>query len=154
MKVTCSWQLRKKRAILNRRKLKDLIIAIAELAGLELGADEVISVNFIGPRTMRCINREFLNHDYLTDVICFNYKNDSDFSDNDIAVEIFISPDIAEERATDNPKLKYESELLLYLVHAVLHAAGFKDKTPEDKKRMRRNEKRIINNSKIINLFQ
>jgi len=144
MKTICSWQLRKKRPILNNKKLKELIIKIANLADLNLTSDETISVNFVGPRIMRRINRDFLNHDYLTDVICFNYKNDSEFSDNDIAIEIFISPDIAEERAMENSELTYESELLLYLVHAILHAAGLKDKTENERSIMRNNENRIM----------
>jgi rRNA maturation RNase YbeY len=145
MKVTCSWQLRRKKAILNNKAFKEIIVKIAHLAKLNLTPEETISVNFIGPRTMCRINRDFLNHNYLTDVICFNNKNESDFSDDDIAVEIFISPDIAEERASENPELKYESELILYLVHGILHAAGFKDKTDEEKKIMRQNENRILN---------
>ena len=95
---------------------------------------------------MRRINREFLNHDYLTDVICFNYRDEPGFEQDpeDPAVEIFISPDIAAERAEDNPEFAYESELLLYIVHGVLHAAGKRDKTPEEKKDMRNAENEII----------
>ena len=142
MKVISSWQHRKKIRP-NKRKLNKLIIEIANLANLELNQDETISVNFVGPRIMRRINRDFLNHDYLTDVICFNYKDDSEL-DDDIAVEIFISPDIAAERAEEELSFTYESELLLYLIHAILHAAGLKDKTEEEKKIMRSEEQRII----------
>ena len=144
MKVICSKRLRKKRIIPNNKKLKNLIIKIAKLAKLNLTSDETISVNFVGPRIMRRINKQFLNHDYLTDVICFNYKNNSDYYDDDIAIEILISPDIAVERAKEDSKLTFESELLLYIVHAILHATGLNDKTDEEKKIMRQNDNNIL----------
>lgn len=93
---------------------------------------------------MRRINRDFLNHDYLTDVICFNYRDDPDYDESDIAVEIFISPDIAKERSKEDSSLKYESELLLYMVHAILHASGLKDKTDKEKQTMRQTENYIL----------
>ena len=40
--------------------------------------------------------------------------------------------------------MTYSGELLLYLVHALLHAAGYRDKSPEDQKIMREQEKRVI----------
>ncbi len=97
---------------------------------------------------MRRINREFLDHDYLTDVICFNYRNDLDYDINEIAIEIFISPDIAEERSKEDSSLKYESELLLYLVHAILHASGLNDKTDNEQLIMRQAENRILEKMK------
>lgn len=147
MKVICSWQHRKKTATAKKpdtKKLKALIKEIAKFAKLKLASDDILSVNFVGPRVMRRINRDFLGHDYLTDVICFNYSESKYFTIGDVAVEIFISPDIAEERVSENMKLDYASELLLYLVHAILHAAGVKDKTPPEKKLMRKKEKEIL----------
>jgi len=145
MKVICSWRLRKKLKT-NSFRLKVLTEKIAESAMLGLTENEILSLNFIGRKTMRRINREFLDHDYLTDVICFNYRKDADYiPGEDTAVEIFISPDIALERAEENPELTVESELLLYLTHAVLHAAGMNDSTPAEKALMRIEEQRILN---------
>ncbi len=149
MKVIYSWRLRKeKRPKPDTKKLKSLIREIAKLANIGLMSDQILSVNFIGPVVMRRINREFLNHDYLTDVICFNYAGDPDFSDGDVAVEIFISPDIAAERAAEERNLDYRSELLLYLVHAILHASGLEDKTPGEKAEMREMEFKVLNKLK------
>jgi len=148
MKVICSWQHRKLTKITKKRvepgKLKSLIKRVAALADLKLGSNDILSVNFVGPRVMHRINMEFLNHDYLTDVICFNYADEPDFSPGDIAVEIFISPDMAEQRAFENPLFEYDSELLLYLAHAILHASGLADKTDSEKQIMRTKEKEIL----------
>ena len=155
MKVISSWQHRQKLGTPNKKNLNRLIVRIAELANLDLKETETISVNLVGPRVMRRINREFLNHDYLTDVICFNYRSDIDYDEEDIAVEIFISPDIAIERGQNDSKIKYSSEVILYIVHAILHATGLKDKTDAEKKIMRQEESRILQElSEWSDLFQ
>ena len=150
-----SWQHRQKLPTPNKKSLNSLILKIAELAGLDLDNRETISVNFVGPRVMKRINKSFLNHDYLTDVICFNYRNDVDYDEEDLAIEIFISPDIAVERAKSESNIEYSSEMILYIVHAILHATGLNDKSDEEKKIMRKEESRILNELKKWNtLFQ
>jgi probable rRNA maturation factor len=95
---------------------------------------------------MRRINRNFLGHDYLTDVICFDYRDDTHLSDGDVAVEIFLSPDMAEIQAMERPdERSTSSELLLYLIHGILHATGELDSTPSEKRRIRRKEQLILN---------
>ena len=145
MKMICSWRQPKLKTP-QKRKIKNLIAKIAEFADFSLPPGTYLSVIFPGPRTMRKINRTFLNHDYLTDVICFNYitAEDDELAEGDVAVEIFISPDIALRRASENHDLSYPSEMVLYLVHAILHAAGYHDKTPAQKKKIRAAENRII----------
>jgi probable rRNA maturation factor len=119
----------------------------AKFAGLELPEGTALSINLVGPRVMRRINREFLGHDNLTDVICFDYRDDSSsLTDGAVAVEILISPDMAEIQASELPtKRTPGSELLLYLVHGVLHAAGELDATPAQRRRMRRREREVLN---------
>lgn len=80
------------------------------------------------------INKEFLNHDTLTDIISFDYC-----LGKQVNGEIYISI----ERVTDNAKLyqvSFENELSRVIIHGVLHFLGYSDKTPEDKKGMRLKE--------------
>ena len=149
MKVICSWRLRKKKRP-DMKQLKVLVAEIAESAKLKLAPHEIISVNFIGTQTMRRINREFLAHDRLTDVICFDYRDD-DTPQNELAIEIFISPDIAMERSREIPGTTYPQEMLLYLVHAILHASGMRDSTAKEKKEMRKAEEKILTGLAIRN---
>ena len=100
---------------------------------------------------MRKINRDFLEHDRLTDVICFDYRTDSEPTDRgiaapeDILVEIFISPNMAEIQAAERPESRSPgSELLLYMIHGILHAVGELDSTPEQRRRMRRKERSVL----------
>lgn len=128
-----------------RNQIKRLIVSIAELARLNIPEGSVLSVNFPGPRTMRRLNKTHLGHDYLTDAICFNYSDgEEEITEGDVAIEIFISPDIAMNRSEEDQRMDYSSEMVLYLVHAILHASGMSDQTTSGKKQMRRKETAII----------
>jgi len=84
------------------------------------------------------INRKYLNHDYLTDIITFPYEEELGLS-----ADIFISI----ERVSDNATLydvAFEDELRRVLIHGVLHLIGFKDATPEEKEEMRTKEEEAI----------
>ncbi len=77
------------------------------------------------------MNRQFLDHDYYTDIITFDYCEE-----NIVSGDLFISID----RVKDNAQVlgePYESELKRVCVHGVLHLCGYKDKTLKDEKKMR-----------------
>jgi rRNA maturation RNase YbeY len=80
------------------------------------------------------MNRNYLNHDYFTDIITFDYSDKQQLSG-----ELFISVDRVKENANDR-KLQYEEELLRVIAHGVLHLMGFKDKTKKDAVNMRKAE--------------
>ncbi|WP_294140085.1 rRNA maturation RNase YbeY [uncultured Sanguibacteroides sp.] len=80
------------------------------------------------------VNQKYLNHDYYTDVITFDYR------ENDIlSGDVFISLDTVRSNASEF-NTTFENELNRVIVHSVLHLIGFKDKTDEDAKLMRKNE--------------
>ena len=80
------------------------------------------------------VNREYLSHDYYTDVITFDYSEK-----NNIAGDIFISIDRVEENAKYYKKTKYH-ELLRIIIHGVLHLLSYKDKTEIEKTEMTNKE--------------
>jgi rRNA maturation RNase YbeY len=83
---------------------------------------------------VREINKEYLDHDYYTDIITFNYN-----SGDTISGDIFISV----ERVADNAKqykAAYEEELRRVMVHGILHLLGYNDGTAQEKATMRRLE--------------
>jgi len=80
------------------------------------------------------VNQNFLQHDYYTDIITFDYC-----VNNLVSGDIFISV----ERVMENAILQnteYKQELLRVLAHGVLHLIGFQDKSPKKKKEMTLNE--------------
>ena len=85
------------------------------------------------------VNQDFLNHDYYTDIITFDYVKGKTISG-----DIFISlPRISENASTLSSS--FEKELLRVLAHGVLHLCGYKDKSDEEEKEMRAKEDFYIN---------
>lgn len=88
------------------------------------------------------LNIEHLNHDTLTDIITFDYTKTGIISG-----DIFISID----RVTENAKsflVPFQEELNRVMAHGVLHLIGFKDKTSEEKKKMKEAENLALENLK------
>ncbi|MBT2621483.1 rRNA maturation RNase YbeY [Chryseobacterium sp. ISL-6] len=80
------------------------------------------------------INQDYLQHDYYTDIITFDYVKGKT-----ISAEIFVSL----QRISDNASTlsrNYEEELRRVLAHGILHLCGYKDKTEDEEKEMRRKE--------------
>lgn len=86
------------------------------------------------------VNRDFLQHDYYTDIITFDYVKGKT-----IAGDIFVSlPRISENAETHSKD--FNLELHRVLAHGILHLCGYKDKTEEEIKEMRNKEDYYLNN--------
>ncbi len=127
-----------------KKLLKALLKKASKFVGLDCNGS--ISVSFVGPRVITQINQDFLNHEGITDVISFNYNEEKDevFDENDVEVEIIICVDFALNEGTEREDSSYEYELILYIVHGMLHAVGEDDLDLESRKIMRRREKEVM----------
>lgn len=76
------------------------------------------------------INREFLGHDYYTDIITFDYT-----VGNKVGADILISLDTVASNAASLHE-DYSRELRRVIVHGLLHLFGIRDKTPEERREM------------------
>ena len=85
------------------------------------------------------INKQFLNHDFYTDIITFPLSENA----KEIEAEIYISIERVKENAT-GLKIDFKDELMRVLFHGVLHLLGFKDKTKTQEKAMRAKENEWI----------
>lgn len=94
---------------------------------------EVGDINYIfcNDEYLLEINRSYLDHDYYTDVITFDYSEGLCLSG-----DVFVSVDRVIENAKDF-NVSFLIELLRVIVHGILHLAGYKDKLKDDKKLMR-----------------
>ncbi|TCO10970.1 rRNA maturation RNase YbeY [Natronoflexus pectinivorans] len=93
-----------------------------------------ISVIFCNDDYILNINKQFLDHDYYTDIITFNYS-----SPKVISGDLFISLDTVRSNS-DIYHTEYFHELCRVIVHGVLHLLGQDDKTDEQSREMRKNE--------------
>lgn len=123
-----------KRLVL-RRWIEEVILREGYLAG-------EINYIFCSSDYHRQMNRDFLGHDYYTDVITFE-ERESRLEDRVVAGEVYI--DVA--TVMDNAEL-YNSlpinEMRRVIVHGALHLCGHKDKTPWAEKNMRRMENKYL----------
>jgi len=87
---------------------------------------------FCNDEYLLSINKEFLNHDTLTDIITFDMSE----SRESMAGEIYISVERVRENAA-GLGISYKNELHRVIFHGALHLCGLKDKKPADKEKMR-----------------
>lgn len=122
-----------------RRKLKQFIGSKLSKEGCKCGSE--INFIFCSDDELLEINRKHLDHDYYTDIITF------DLSDNDSCIlisDIYISVD----RVKDNGKKEgvgLEMELQRVIFHGLLHLIGYKDKTIQQERQMRKMEEKWMN---------
>jgi rRNA maturation RNase YbeY len=89
---------------------------------------------FCSDKYLLKINQEYLQHDYYTDIITFDYTQK-----NLVSGDIYISIDRVKENA-NTYKVSFQNELLRVIVHGVLHLCGYKDKTKAHARLMREKE--------------
>lgn len=102
------------------------------------GAFERISVVFTNDRFMRRINRVYLNHDRVTDVIAFPLKDAMGAEG-----ELYVNLDRAARQAVE-AGVSMGEEVRRLLIHGTLHLLGYRDKTRAQKARMTRLEDRYL----------
>ena len=125
----------------NKKVIKDWLKTVIQLENKRLGD---INVIVLGDEELLKLNKKFLKHDYLTDVITFNYNNNEVISG-----DIYISIDRIKENAKllkDNP----ETEFYRVIVHGLLHLLGYNDKTSDQKEQIRSKEDSYLQILKLI----
>ncbi|TAE39751.1 MAG: rRNA maturation RNase YbeY [Runella slithyformis] len=116
----------------NIRQTKAWLKATAQAEGFKLNQLNYI---FCSDEYLLGVNRQYLNHDFYTDIITF----DNGEIEGEIEGDIFVSIERVRENATEFKKT-FEEELKRVLVHGVLHLSGYGDKTEEEEKTMREKE--------------
>ena len=120
---------------LDERKVGKWIRAVAAEYGFAVGN---INYIFCSDERELAVNREFLGHDYYTDVITFDYSTAQTLNG-----DIFISLDTVRSNA-EMVGATFEQELMRIVIHGVLHLTGQGDKTPETKAEMTAKEEKAL----------
>jgi len=103
-----------------------------------------LSYIFCSDEYLLNINRQFLQHDYYTDIITFDLSETPDA----ITGEIYISLDRVKDNAQEL-QTPYKKELLRIIIHGALHLCGHKDKSPDQQKQMRIKENEQLSRFKV-----
>ena len=128
--------------VLDERKVSRWIKSVAADYGFAVGN---INYIFCSDERELEVNRQFLGHDYYTDVITFDYSTPSSLNG-----DIFISLDTVRSNA-EMVETSFDHELLRIIIHGVLHLTGQGDKTPDTKAQMTEKEERALLKLRIKN---
>ena len=121
---------------LNKRLLIEWLSDVVRSEGGALGE---ITIVFMNDNELLEYNKEYLKHNYYTDIITFDYTGSGVVSG-----DLLISIDRVRDNASSFSQ-SFINELHRVCVHGVLHLLGYKDKTPEDQKDMRAKEDFYLN---------
>lgn len=116
---------------ISKTTLKQNLKTLAKSEGKTL---KDISVVFTDDDYLLEVNKQYLNHDYYTDVITFDY---SVFPE--VSGDIMISLDRVKDNA-ETLSVSFQEELNRVVYHGLLHLCGYKDKSASDEKLMRTKE--------------
>lgn len=97
-----------------------------------------LELNFLRSEKIHFLNRQYLKHDYPTDIITFNYSESTSILDG----EIFISYQDAIKNAKKY-RVSVNEELIRLIVHGILHLIGYNDITVYEKKIMKTLENQL-----------
>ena len=119
----------------NKKQISDWLLSLASSEGFTI---KNLHYNFVSAEKIHSINNQFLNHDYPTDVIAFDYCEQKELSG-----EVFVCQKIVEQNAVYYSQT-IENETLRVLCHALFHLCGHKDKNSKELAIMRSAEDKAI----------
>lgn len=114
-----------------RRKMSRWIKSVATQYGKRIGD---IAYVFCDDERILEVNRQYLDHDYYTDIITFDYSQGQT-----LAGDVFVSVDTVSSNAS-RFGTAFEEELRRIMIHGILHLCGLKDKSDEERANMTRHE--------------
>ncbi len=112
---------------IKRRETSAWIKAVAAMHGRKVGE---VGYLFVDDEKILEVNREYLNHDFYTDVITFDY-DEGDRINGDIVISL--------DTVRSNAELfgkEYDEELHRVIIHGILHLCGINDKGPGEREQM------------------
>ena len=120
---------------IRRRDTSAWVKAVAASYGKKVGE---IAYIFVDDEEILRVNREYLQHDYYTDIITFDYTED-----DTISGDLFISLDTVRTNAEQFDK-PYDEELHRVIIHGILHLCGINDKGPGEREIMEAAEDKAL----------
>lgn len=120
---------------INKTDIRNWVKNVAELHSKRLGP---VSYIFCDDNKILEVNKEFLQHDYYTDIITFDYTEG-----DKISGDLFISLDTVRTNAEQFGQ-DYNTELHRVIIHGILHLCGINDKGPGEREIMEAEENKAL----------
>ncbi|MCG2649169.1 rRNA maturation RNase YbeY [Alloprevotella tannerae] len=121
---------------IKRRNNTAWVRRVAATYGKEVGE---IAYIFCDDEKILEVNQQYLNHDYYTDIITFDYTEG-----NVLSGDLFISLDTVRTNA-EQRNISYREELDRVIIHGILHLCGINDKGPGERQLMEAAENKALN---------
>jgi probable rRNA maturation factor len=121
----------------DRKHVREIVRAVLDGEGV---ADAEISLAFVDNPTIHTLNKRYLDHDELTDVLTFPL---SEPNAKRLAGELVIGAEVARAQARERGH-DVQQELALYVIHGLLHLCGYDDKADEAAREMRGRERHYL----------
>ena len=145
MKTTYSFRSIR-RPVPNRKLLHRAMNDAAVLAGLPTNGDWEFRVWFLDDEAMADAHVEIMDVPGTTDVITMAYLEEPEaLFPGDMGLELLVCVPFAEREGAERSDSSFADELMLYIVHGCLHAAGENDLNETDRKSMRSREAEVMN---------
>ena len=121
---------------LDQAAIREWVASVAASYDKRVGE---INYVFVDDERILEVNRQFLDHDYYTDIITFDYSQGRILSG-----DLYISLDTVRSNALQQPNTSYRQELHRVVIHGVLHLCGINDKGPGEREVMEACENRAL----------
>ena len=122
--------------ITKKKKIRLLVKEICKVEGVDIS---FLNYIFCTDKYLLEINRKHLNHNFLTDIITFDFSENNNTAEGDLYISV--------DRIEDNAKkyrVLFTKELIRVVIHGLLHLIGYKDGSEKEKKRMRSLENKYL----------
>lgn len=128
--------------------IQQLVPAVISLEGQSCSE---VAVYFVERKEICVLHEEFFQDPTPTD--CISFPMDAEGEEDRILGEVFVCPSVAKEYA-ETHNLDPKRELLLYVIHGLLHLLGYDDIEDKDREQMRAAERRHMDHLEDVGLIQ
>ncbi|MBR4433111.1 MAG: rRNA maturation RNase YbeY [Bacteroidaceae bacterium] len=138
---------------MDRRRVNEWIEAVVHMYGKRLGT---VGYRFVDDERILDVNRQFLGHDYYTDIITFDYCH-ADVVRGDMVISLDTVRTNAEQFVPSYDATRfysaYDQELHRVVIHGILHLCGLNDKGPGEREKMEAAEDKALQLLKPLNFL-
>lgn len=129
----------------NKKIDKRIIHRLVHGLKKDLGFDvSSLQIDFVTSDQILKINRDYLNHNFSTDIITFNYSGDHKILEGELIISVHDA-----EVSAKKYSVTFDEEIIRLVIHGILHLLNFDDKKAKDREIMKHMENTLLNSHKF-----